>query len=193
MYELSPDILIAGYSNGYFPMAEGDTNEIYWYSPEDRAIFQIDEIKFSKSLLKKIRRNEFQFSIDQRFEETIRACAITHEETWISEEIISAYVRLHEMGFAHSVETYIDGNLAGGLYGVALGGAFFGESMFNLAADASKAAFYYLVQNLRSRGYELLDSQFLNDFTEQLGAVEIPKSVYLNLLENALKKNCIFI
>jgi leucyl/phenylalanyl-tRNA---protein transferase len=193
MYELSPDILISGYSNGYFPMAESETNEIYWYSPDERAIFPIYEIKFAKSLITKIRKNEFEFAIDQNFEKTIRACASTHDDTWISEEIISAYVRLFEIGCAHSVETYLNGNLVGGLYGVALGGAFFGESMFNIVTDASKVAFYYLIQNLRARGYELLDSQFLNDFTEQLGAVEIPKSVYLYLLENALKKNCIFI
>lgn len=193
MYELNPDVLISGYSNGYFPMAESDTNEIYWYSPDERAVFPIYEINFPKSLLKRIRRNEFEFSIDRKFEETIRACASTHKETWISEEIISAYVRLFEMGFAHSVETYSNGNFVGGLYGVALGGAFFGESMFNVETDASKAAFYFLIRNLRNRGYELLDSQFLNDFTQQLGAVEIPKEVYMNLLENALKKNCIFI
>ncbi len=174
-------------------MAESDTKEIYWYSPDPRAVFPIYEIIFAKSLLTKIRKNEFEFAFDKMFEETIRACAETHEETWISEDIISAYVRLFELGFAHSVETYKDGNLVGGLYGVALGGAFFGESMFNLATDASKAAFYYLVQNLRVRGYELLDSQFLNDFTERLGAVEIPKSVYLNMLDDALRKKCKFI
>lgn len=193
MFELSPDILVSRYSNGYFPMAESDTKEIYWYSPDPRAVFPIYEIIFAKSLLTKIRKNEFEFAFDKMFEETIRACAETHEETWISEDIISAYVRLFELGFAHSVETYKDGNLVGGLYGVALGGAFFGESMFNLATDASKAAFYYLVQNLRVRGYELLDSQFLNDFTERLGAVEIPKSVYLNMLDDALRKKCKFI
>lgn len=192
MYELNPDILIAGYSNGYFPMADCDTNEIDWYSPDIRAIFPIDQVRFAKSLLSKIRSGKFEFSIDEQFEKTIRACAETHPETWISQDIISAYTRLHELGFAHSVETYINDELAGGLYGVALGGAFFGESMFNYATDASKAAFYYLIQNLRLKGYELLDSQFLNDFTEQLGAIEIPKYVYLNLLDNALKKNCIF-
>jgi leucyl/phenylalanyl-tRNA--protein transferase len=192
MYELSPDILISGYSNGYFPMAEGDNKDIYWYSPDVRAVFPIYQIKFAKSLLKKIRRNEFQYAIDLNFEDTIRACACTHEETWISEEIISAYIRLHEIGYAHSVETYMNGVLVGGLYGVSLGGAFFGESMFNFVTDAAKVAFYYLVQNLRQQGYELLDSQFINDFTEQLGAVEIPKSLYLNLLDKALKRNCIF-
>jgi len=192
MYELSPDILISGYSNGYFPMAEGDNNDIYWYSPDVRAVFPIYHIKFAKSLLKKIRKNEFQYAIDLNFEDTIRACASTHEETWISEEIISAYIRLHEIGYAHSVETYMNGVLVGGLYGVSLGGAFFGESMFNFVTDAAKVAFYFLVQNLRQRGYELLDSQFINDFTEQLGAVEIPKSLYLNLLDKALKRNCIF-
>jgi len=182
---ISPDYLIRAYSTGYFPMAE-KTGEIYWHSPDPRAIFPLEKVKMPRSLRQSLRKNNFSFTVDACFDRVIKECA-NRTDTWISKEIIDSYIVLHRFKHAHSVETWKDGELAGGLYGVALGGAFFGESMFSFITNASKSAFYFLVYKLKESGYILLDSQYLNEFTESLGAVEIPKSLYLGILRNAIE------
>jgi leucyl/phenylalanyl-tRNA---protein transferase len=188
---LTVEELLYAYQVGYFPMADSYDGEIYWHSPDPRAIFPIDKIKVPRSVRQSISRMNFSFRIDTSFENVMRACSL-REETWINEEMIDIYTRVHKMGFAHSVETWVDDALVGGLYGITINGAFFGESMFNSMPDASKAAFYILVERLRERGFVLLDSQYINDFTKQLGAVEIPKTVYLSILNYSLGKECIF-
>lgn len=166
-------------------MADENTEEIFWHSPDPRAIFPINKIKKPKSLLKSSRKKGFQYSVNADFEFVIRACA-DREDTWISEDIINIYKDLHENGHAHSVETWMNDEIVGGLYGLAIGGAFFGESMFNTESDAAKASFYYLVEHLKMRGFILLDSQYINPFTEQLGAIEISRENYLSLLKESL-------
>ncbi len=173
-------------------MAEPDDGKIYWHCPEPRAIFNIYEIKPPKYIQKFVADRNIRFTINQDFEFVARSCA-NREETWISEEIIKVYIELNKMGFAHSVETRRDDKIIGGLYGVAINGAFFGESMFNLIQNSSKAAFYYLVEWLKSRGFLLLDSQYINDFTKKLGAIEISKNQYLKLLAESLRLKCTFI
>ncbi len=133
-----------------------------------------------------LRKHEFTFTVDAKFSEVILECSL-RDETWISQEIIDSYQALHNLRLAHSVETWKNGELAGGLYGVALGGAFFGESMFSKVSNASKAAFYFLAYKLIENGFILLDSQYLNDFTASLGAIEIPQKLYLGILNNALQ------
>lgn len=185
---LTAEALIYAYTSGVFPMAEAD-GTIYWYRPDPRAIIPIDTYKPAKSLKPIINRGQFEIRIDSQFEVVIRACAAPRayeNETWISEEIILAYVELHQMGFAHSVETYLDGELVGGLYGVHFGSAFFGESMFTKASNASKVAFHYLVEILRANQFSLLDTQFINDNVQRYGAIEIKRSAYEKLLESAL-------
>jgi leucyl/phenylalanyl-tRNA---protein transferase len=185
---LHVDELLNGYLNGIFPMADAD-GSIYWYSPEPRAIIPIDSYKPSKSLKPIINQNIFEVRFNQNFEKVIQACAKprkTDAETWISPEIIAAYVDLFEMGFATSVEAYQNNELVGGLYGVAIGRAFFGESMFHTVPNASKVTFHYLIDFLRKNNYQLLDTQFINDNVLRYGAIEIPKAKYMKLLRNAL-------
>lgn len=191
---LTADQLIYAYTSGVFPMAERD-GTIYWYRPDPRAIIPIDTYKPAKSLRPILNRNQFEIRINTSFEEVIRACAAPRayeEETWISEEIIQAYLALHQMGFAHSVESFEHGKLVGGLYGVHIGSAFFGESMFTLASNASKVAFHYLIDILRANEFTLLDSQFMNDNVQRYGAIEIKRSQYERLLSKALLKACEF-
>lgn len=185
------DVLFA-YRIGYFPMAEPDDGKIYWHCPDPRAIFNIYKIKTPRYIKKMIKNMNLRFTINEDFEFVIRNCA-NRKETWISEEIIEVYTELHKMGFAHSIETWSENNIIGGLYGVAINGAFFGESMFNFVENASKAAFYFLVEWLKSRGFLLLDSQYINNFTRNLGAIEISKAEYLKLLGEALRLKCSFI
>lgn len=173
-------------------MADIEDGAIFWYSPEVRAIFDLDKINFDKSTLKKIKKGTFSFSINKDFDFVIRSCS-NRSNTWISEEIIDIYTELHNMGYAHSVEVWSEGSICGGLYGVAIGGAFFGESMFNLISDAAKAAFYFLAAHLKYQGFILLDSQYINPFTKQLGAFEIPKQEYLELLEEAIELDRTFV
>ena len=188
---LNPDVILHAYQMGFFPMAESRDGEIFWHNPDPRAVFLLDNIKFRKDVIKKIKNGFFNFSIDRNFPEVINKCA-NRSETWINDEIIEIYTELHYMGFAHSVEAWHDNQLVGGLYGVSIGAAFFGESMFNTISDASKAAFYFLVHKLKNQNYLFLDSQYLNDFTQQLGAVEIPKQKYLNMLNMAINTYCEF-
>jgi leucyl/phenylalanyl-tRNA--protein transferase len=188
---LSTDQLLNAYASGYFPMAEGrDSGEIYWYYPEHRGVLPLQSFHVSKSLQKFIRSNPYQVTVDHAFEQVIRACADTvtakRENTWINEDIIQAYYELARQGHAHSIECWQEQKLVGGLYGVSLGGAFFGESMFSNAVNASKVALVYLVERLKKAGYQLLDTQYVNDHLLQFGVREIPRADYLALLEKAL-------
>ena len=185
---LTAEALIYAYTSGVFPMAERD-GTIYWYRPDPRAIIPIDTYKPAKSLKPILNRGQFEIRIDTQFEAVIRACAaprVYEEETWISEEIIQAYVELFNMGFAHSVEAYEEGKLVGGLYGVHIGSVFFGESMFMLVSNASKVAFHYLIEILRSNEFNLLDTQFMNDNVQRYGAIEIKRAEYERRLSRAL-------
>jgi leucyl/phenylalanyl-tRNA--protein transferase len=191
---LTAEALVYAYASGVFPMAE-ETGEILWYSPDPRAIIPIDSYKPAKSLKPIINQKRFEIRVNTSFEQVMRNCALpraTEDETWISEELVQAYTSLHKMGLAHSVEAWQDGILVGGLYGVSLGGAFFGESMFSLVSNSSKVAFHYLVQILREQNYSLLDSQFMNDNVLRYGAIEITRSEYKKRLTNALKSTCDF-
>lgn len=188
-------MVISGYLQGVFPMADSD-GSIYWYCPDPRAIIPIETYKPSKSLRPYINKNAFEIRINHSFEEVIRNCSSPRFEDdgiWISEEIISVYGKLHKLGFAHSVEAWQNGQLAGGLYGVALGKVFFGESMFHKVPNASKIAFHFLVKRLKERGFQLLDTQFMNENVARFGAIEIPKIDFLRQLnENVdLEKNFI--
>jgi len=183
--------LLNAYCQGYFPMADEQTGEINWFSPELRAIFEIEKIKPPKSLLKYLAKNPMRCTINNNFEAIIHFCS-DRKTTWISKEMIKMYCKLHKLGFAHSVETWQNGKIVGGLYGVSIGGAFFGESMFNTVSNASKLAFYFLIKHLKSKNFSLLDSQFINDFTKQLGAIEIPRKDYLEKLELAINQECSF-
>jgi len=193
---LSSSLLESAYSTGWFPMAVDD-GEIRWYSPDPRGVIPLDAFHIPSRLARVIRAGRFRVEIDCRFEEVMRACAETDRNdedagTWISEEIVASYLELHRRGLAHSVETWLDDRLAGGLYGVALGGAFFGESMFHHVTDASKVALAALVERLRTRGFRLLDVQWVTPHLEQFGAIEIPRDVYMTRLEQALKRNAEF-
>ena len=191
---LTAEALIYAYTSGVFPMAEAD-GTIYWYRPDPRAIIPIDTYKPAKSLKPILNRGQFEIRIDTAFEAVMRACAelrAYEQETWISEELIQAYVDLHQMGFAHSVEAYEDGELVGGLYGVHFASAFFGESMFMKVSNASKVAFHYLIEILRVNECNLLDTQFMNDNVQRYGAIEIKRSAYEKLLEAALQQACEF-
>lgn len=190
MDELTAEDLMYGYMNGIFPMADTD-GSLYWYSPDPRAIIPIDTYKPAKSLRPILNKNLFDIHINRDFEAVMRHCALPRNgepETWISEEIIQAYCDLHQMGMAHSVEAYVGDRLVGGLYGVAIGGVYFGESMFYLEPNSSKVAFHYLIENLRKQQYELLDTQFINDNVKRYGAIEIPREDYLILLRKVIQQ-----
>ncbi len=185
---LSPELLLNAYSIGIFPMADGKDGELFWYSPDPRAIIPLNEsFKVSRSLRLTIKKNIFETRFDTAFEQVIRSCA-QRDETWISEEIIAAYCQLFHLGFAHSVESWNENKLVGGLYGVAVGAAFFGESMFSTMKDASKTALVALVEQLRSQQFELLDTQYITPHLLQFGTIEIPKNEYLRRLNSAVKK-----
>jgi len=189
---IEPELLLSAYASGYFPMAESRYGEIRWYSPDPRAIIPLDGLKISRSLRQTLKKKIFEIRINTAFENVIESCA-EREDTWISEEIIRSYVELHKLGFAHSIETWKDEKLVGGLYGVALGAAFFGESMFSRIKDASKVALVYLVDRLNRKNFELLDTQFLTRHLESLGAVEISRRDYIVMLKKAIQKSCSFI
>lgn len=189
---LLPEVLLLAYRNGYFPMADPDLDRILWHRPDPRGVIPLDRVRISRSLRKEITSQRFNVTVDTDFSAVIRACA-ERDETWINDEIIDAYEHLHELGYAHSLETWHQGQLVGGLYGVALGGAFFGESMFSAMSNASKVAFAHLVARLNNHGFRLLDTQYVNDFTASLGAIEIPDVVYHMLLADALQAPCTFV
>ena len=195
MNKLTADDLIYGYINGIFPMADAD-GTLYWYSPDPRAIIPLDTYKPAKSLRPTLNKRLFDIRINADFEQVMRQCALPRSEddsTWISDEIIEAYTELHRMGLAHSVETYIDNRLVGGLYGVAIGSVFFGESMFHHVPNASKVAFHHLIIILRDQHFKLLDTQFINDNVRRFGAIDISKRDYTDLLKKALRYKARFI
>ena len=184
--ELTVDLLEACYRAGAFPMADG-YGRIEFYRSDPRGVLEFGDLRVSKSLRRVIRKGVYEVRIDEDFESVVRACA-DREETWIDGRIIRAFVRLHRAGKAHSVEAYdSEGQLVGGLYGVALGGAFMGESMFSRASDASKVCLVHLVQRLQERGFVLLDCQIQNDHLARMGAKEIPENEYLRRLNLALE------
>ena len=172
-------------------MADPDLDKIMWHRPEQRGIIPLDRVRLSRSLRKEVQRGTFTITVNTCFADVIEACA-DREDTWINGEIIDAYTELHALGHAHSIEAWQGNVLVGGLYGVAIGGAFFGESMFSLQSNASKVAFAHLVYRLNIQGFRLLDTQYVNDFTASLGAIEIPDVVYHMLLADALQATCSF-
>jgi leucyl/phenylalanyl-tRNA--protein transferase len=184
------DLLLHAYRSAVFPMAMED-GEIAWFSPDPRALIPLEEFHVPHGLKRALKRGQFEVRVDTAFEEVMLACA-ARDETWINDEIRESYVNLHRLGHAHSVECWQEGTLAGGLYGVAIGGAFFGESMFHRVTDASKIALCALVQRLRERGFTLLDTQWLTPHLRTFGAYEVPRSIYLPLLAASLKKECEF-
>jgi leucyl/phenylalanyl-tRNA--protein transferase len=190
---LTPDILLAAYSRGIFPMAMSQTGEIGWFSPDPRAVIPLDDrFHLPHGLRRTLKKNPFAITFDREFEAVMRQCASRREGTWISEEIVESYCHLHRLGFAHSVETRLDDKLVGGLYGVHIGGAFFGESMFHRATDASKVALVALVERLRDRSFALLDTQWQTPHLAQFGTMEIPRREYLRRLRPAILLPCVF-
>ena len=192
--ELKPEILLGAYADGMFPMAD-EQDQIRWYSPDPRAVIELDRFKISRSLRQRIRRGGFEVRYNTCFERVMRRCTDREDGTWISRDIIESYGRLHELGYAHSVETFYGEELAGGLYGVSLGGAFFGESMFTdpPRRDGSKLALVALVERMQERRMTLLDIQFLTPHLQRFGAVEISRDEYLRRLESAVQLETSFI
>jgi leucyl/phenylalanyl-tRNA--protein transferase len=193
---LTPEILLRAYAEGIFPMAESrDDPELFWVSPERRGIIPLDNFHVPRRLARTVRSDRFTVTADAAFSDVMRACASREagrEESWINDEILHLYTALHQKGHAHSVECWRDGALVGGLYGVKLGAAFFGESMFSLERDASKVALVHLVARLIQSGFELLDTQFLTAHLARFGTVEISRADYLKRLKRAIEKPALF-
>jgi len=193
---LTPELLLSAYAQGLFPMAERrDDPTLYWVSPEKRGIIPLDGLHVPKRLARTVRSNRYRITSDHAFARVMRACAEPapgREQTWINDEILRLYTALHAGGHAHSVECWDGDSLAGGLYGVSLGAAFFGESMFSHLRDASKVALVALVEILRGGGYMLLDAQFLTQHLAQFGAYEIPREEYLVRLHAAISREAIW-
>ena len=193
---LTPEMMLSAYSQGAFPMTDPD-GVTRWYSADPRGVLPLDEFHCPRTLRQIVRQSRFEIRINGDFAATMRACKDVkrpeRDSSWISDELVNAYVRLHELGFAHSVEAWQRGELVGGLYGVALGGAFFGESMFHRAANASKVCLVHLIERLREREFTLLDTQMVTEHMKQFGAREIPAEDYLEQLEVALGKDCSFV
>lgn len=184
--DLTPDLLIRAYANGVFPMGDDDTGAVRWHAPDPRAHLPLDEFHIPRNLRRRVRRREFEVTADQAFASVIEACA-DRPRTWITPRIIGVYTELHERGYAHSVECWQDGELAGGLYGVTLKGAFFGESMFYRVSNASKVALVHLVRQLRAGGYTLLDTQYSTEHLERFGVTTIPRPAFEQKLIRALE------
>ena len=185
-FEITPDILLRAYSIGLFPMAESrDAEALFWVEPEARGVFPLDALRVSRSLAKTVRGDRFAVVADRDFDGVMAACA-DRDKTWINADIRRLYGQLFALGCAHSVEAYLGNELVGGLYGVSLGAAFFGESMFHRARDASKVALVHLAARLRLGGYKLLDAQFVTPHLAGLGAVEIPREEYRRRLAAAI-------
>jgi leucyl/phenylalanyl-tRNA--protein transferase len=188
---INPSVLLSAYTSGYFPMGNPESGDIAWYSPDPRAIIPLDAFIVSRSLKQNCRKGLFDIRIDTTFGDVIRACA-AREETWITEEIIESYSELFRLGYAHSVEVWKGTALAGGLYGVALGGAFFGESMFSAERNASKVALVALVDRMNRNKFTLLDTQYITPHLARFGTVEIPRDAYMQRLREALGRTCSF-
>lgn len=194
--KLTAELVLRAYAAGIFPMAENrDDPTVFWVDPRVRGVLPLETFHVPRKLRKVLRKGEFEVTCDTAFADVIDLCAETTDvrhETWINNEIRAAYIDLHQRGFAHSVECRQDGELVGGLYGVSLGSAFFGESMFSRVTNASKVALVHLVARLKAANYRLLDTQFVTDHLRQFGAVEIPCRIYLERLEEAIRYQTIF-
>lgn len=189
---LDSDTLLMAYSQGAFPMTDRD-GAIRWYTADPRGILPLETFHTPRSLRQVVRQNRFEIRVDSCFEEVMRACMTTRlEGSWISDDLVRVYTRLHELGYAHSVEAWRNDELVGGLYGVSMGAAFFGESMFYYERDASKVALAHLVHRLRERGYELLDTQASTPHLQRFGCVEIRAEDYMRRLRRALSRQCEF-
>jgi leucyl/phenylalanyl-tRNA--protein transferase len=188
---ISAELLLHAYRQSVFPMAL-ENGEIGWFSPDPRAILPLESFHLPHGLRRILKREPFVLRINTAFENVMRQCA-ARRETWINEEIIESFCNLRRLGYAHSIESWRDGELVGGLYGVALGGAFFGESMFHTVTDASKVALHALVGRLRERRFALLDTQWLTPHLQSFGAVEIPRRVYRDLLAACIDEPCSFV
>lgn len=195
--ELTPELLLRAYATGIFPMSESQNDpNVYWVEPEMRGILPLDKFHVPKSLKKVVRKNKFKIHCDRAFEQVLDFCAepaAGRDVTWINQSIRDNVIKLHEMGFAHSVECWREDKLVGGLYGISLGAAFFGESMFSKATDASKVALVHLIARMRLGGFKLLDTQFTTDHLSRFGVIEIPSAQYLDLLDDALQFQGIFV
>ena len=190
--ELSPTLILRAYAAGVFPMADGaETDGVFWVDPRNRGVFPLERFHVPRRLARRIRAGGYEVTIDRDYEAVIDACA-DRDETWINGDIRRLYVALHRMGYAHSVEVRMDGALAGGLYGVRIGAAFFGESMFHRRTDASKIALVYLAARLKAGGFRLLDSQFVTDHLARFGAVALPRAQYHTLLDAAINARADF-
>jgi len=190
---LTTEQLLSAYASGFFPMAVNTRGDIRWFSPDPRALIPLDErFHMSHGLRGVLKKCPFSVTVDEDFDGVIQSCATSHGKTWISKGILRAYCQLHREGWAHSVETRLDGKLVGGLYGVHIRGAFFGESMFHRATDASKVALVALVERLRARGFTLLDTQWTTPHLKRFGTFEVSREDYLALLAKALAKDCQF-
>jgi leucyl/phenylalanyl-tRNA--protein transferase len=183
--KLTSELLVTAYAEGIFPM--GIDGEIRWFSPDPRAIIPLDGFHVPHTLRQRVRQGVFEIRVNTAFAEVMRCCGERPDETWITPEIVQAYCELHGLGLAHSVEAWKEGRLVGGLYGVSLGGAFFGESMFHRARDASKVALAALVERMRERRFTLLDTQFLTEHLVRFGAIEIPRGEYMRKLTAAIR------
>lgn len=189
---LTPILLLQGYRAGVFPMSESrDDPSVFWVDPRRRGILPLDNFHISKSLAKTLRRGHFTATADEAFSDVVAGCA-NRDETWINETIFDLYLELHEMGLAHSIEIWEDNALVGGVYGVTLGSAYFGESMFSIRPDASKVALLYTIDRLQNEGFQLFDTQFITPHLESLGAIEISRSAYQSRLEKALEVQATF-
>lgn len=190
-HAITPEILLRAYAAGMFPMAESaDDPDVFWVQPKIRGIIPLDGFHISKSLAKKIRQEPFEIRVNTAFDRVMELCAEATQDrptTWINPLILTLYKELHRMGYTHSVEAWEGGELVGGLYGLSLGSAFFGESMFSRRPDASKICLVHLVERLRSRGFTLLDTQFTTDHLKMFGAIDVPRRDYEKLLEKAME------
>jgi leucyl/phenylalanyl-tRNA--protein transferase len=192
MTDITPDLLLHAYSIGLFPMADSSTSpDLHWVDPRHRGVFDLDHFKISRSLSRRIRLWDCTIRTNSDFAGVVRACA-DRPETWINRPIFDLYLQLHQAGFAHSLEVWEGDDLVGGVYGVTLGAAFFGESMFSRRTDASKVALAWLVHRLRAGGFALFDTQFLTPHLQSLGAIEIDRADYHRRLEKALTKRAVF-
>jgi leucyl/phenylalanyl-tRNA---protein transferase len=194
--EITPEMLLKAYAHGIFPMAESaDDPTLYWIEPEERGVLPLDEVRIPKRLARTIRQEKFEVRVDTSFHGVIAGCAAARagrRTTWINQRITELYEELFRMGYCHTIESWLDGRLVGGLYGVALGGAFFGESMFSVERDASKVALVYLVARLIHGGFTLLDTQFVTEHLRQFGATEISRNEFQKRLAEALTLHCGF-
>jgi leucyl/phenylalanyl-tRNA--protein transferase len=196
MLEITPDLLLQAYRIGVFPMGERrDDPKLYWLDPRLRAVLPLDGFHLSKRLARTVRSDHFDVTADTAFLEVMQACAEPrpgHPESWINEPILALYDELHRRGYAHSIECRVGGKLVGGLYGVSIGGAFFGESMFSRERDASKVALVHLVARLIQGGFRLLDCQFMTEHLRSFGAIEIPRDAFKSLLAPAVEATATF-